>query len=205
MSTSDFPDSYKVRIADGRKVQLDFISPSDRVDLLAGFEDLSPRSRYLRFFSSMPCLPDFITDGLLKTDSSNHVAIGARLIDTAGNRTMPIVGVARYFRSAESPHVAEPAIAVVDKLHGLGLGKLLLRRLSWTARANGVTHFRAHVLGDNRRIKSLLRTANAEIVEQDGAVLIYDVDIRKSARPRRGVLARLLAVMLGVDKSEARH
>ena len=99
-------------------------------------------------------------------------------------------------------YVAEPAIAVVDELHGLGLGKLLLRRLSAAARANGVTHFRAHVLDENRRIKSLLQAANAEIVEQDGEVLIYDVDIRKSARPPRGVLARLLAAMLDSDTSK---
>ncbi len=190
------------RIADGRQVQLDFIGPPDRADLLTGFEGLSPQSRYLRFFSAMPNLPDFIADGLLRTDQSNHVAIGARLVDAAGKTLPPIVGVARYFRSCESLDVAEPAIAVVDELHHLGLGKLLLRRLSRTARANGVTHFRAPVLNDNRKIKSLLRSAKAEIVEQDGAVMIYDVDIRKSARPPRGVLARLLAVML--DKDDVR-
>jgi GNAT superfamily N-acetyltransferase len=182
-------------------VQFDLIGPSDRVDLLAGFEGLSPRSRYLRFLTSMPELPDFILDGLLKTGPPHHVAIGARMLDSTGARMSPIVGVARYFRSPESIHVAEPAIAVVDELHGLGLGKLLLRRLSATARANGVTHFRAHVLDENRRIKRLLHAAGAEIVEQDDAVLIYDVDIRRTARPTGGVLARLLAAMLDTSKT----
>ncbi len=204
MSTSEPTGSYKAHILDGREVQLDLIGPSDRADLLAGFESLSPRSRYLRFLSAMPQLPEFIVDGLLNTDPPHHVAFGARLVDTAGNRMLPIVGVARYFRSPESLYVAEPAIAVVDELHGLGLGKLLLRRLSSTARANGVTHFRAQVLDENRRIKSLLRASKAEIVEQDGAVIVYNVDIRKSAHPPRGVLARLLAAMLDSDKSKTR-
>ena len=62
-------------------MQFDFLGPSDRADLLAGFEGLSARSRYLRFFSSMPSLPDFITDGLLSTDPLHHVAFGARLTD----------------------------------------------------------------------------------------------------------------------------
>ena len=153
----------------------------------------------------MPRLHDFILDGLLNTDPPHHVAFGARLVDAVTEARLPqIVGVARYFRASESMTVAEPAIAVVDELHGLGLGKLLLRKLSSTARANGVTHFRAHVLDENRRIKSLLKAAHAEIVEQDGAVLIYDVDIRQSAKRPRGVLTRILGAMLHSDTSAIR-
>ncbi len=192
------PTQYEL-IRDGRQVHLAFLSPVDRADLITGFEGLSSQSRYLRFFSSMPDLPDFITDGLLRTDASNHVAIGARLVDRNDKVEPPIIGVARYFRSSESMNIAEPAIAVVDKYHHLGLGKLLLRRLSRFARINGVTHFRAPVLSENKRIKTILGSAAAEIVEQDGAVMIYDVDIRKSAPAPRGVLTRLLSVMLDTD------
>lgn len=189
-------EPFHGHLLDGRPVQIDFVGPADRADLLTGFEGLSGRSRYLRFFTAMPSLPEFIIDGLLNTDRSSHLALGARLLDADGIRLAPIVGVARYFRSGDSELVAEPAIAVIDALHGQGLGKLLLRRLSKAARANGVTHFRAQVLGDNRQIKSLLSAAKAEIAEQEGGVLTYDVDIRRSARRPRGVLARLLAVML---------
>jgi GNAT superfamily N-acetyltransferase len=192
------PTQYEV-IRDGRLVHLAFIGPGDRADLLTGFEGLSSQSRYLRFFSSMPELPDFITNGLLRTDASNHVAIGARLVDTNGKVEPPIIGVARYFRSSDSMSIAEPAIAVVDEYHHMGLGKLLLRRLSRIARLNGVTHFRAPVLSENKQIKAILRSASAEIVEQDGAVMTYDVDIRKSAKAPRGVLTRLLSVMLDTN------
>lgn len=184
------------RLHDGREVRFDFLGPADRSDLLAGFEGLSSRSRYLRFFSAMPSLPDFIVDGLLSTDASNHVAIGARLLSADGEPAAPIVGVARYFRTPGAPYVAEPAVAVVDNLHTLGLGKLLLRRLSRTARANGISHFRSHVLSENERMRSLLAAAGAEVVEYGDSTMIYDVDIRRSARPPRGVLARLLEAML---------
>lgn len=187
----------RYELPDGRQVELDFLTAGDRADLIDGFQGLSRRSRYLRFFSAMPELPDFIADGLLNTDRANHVAICARLIDADGHRLRPVIGVARYFRAADSEHVAEPAIAVVDDLHGLGLGKRLLRRLSAVARANGVTHFRAQTLDSNRTMRRMLIDANAQFVEQDNDVLTYEIDIRKSANAPRGVLARLLAVMQG--------
>ena len=183
-------------LPDGRQVEFDFLGPADRRDLLTGFEGLSPRSRYLRFFSGMPELPEFIAEGLLRTDRQNHVAIGARLLDDHGGRLPPIVGVARYYRVAESQCTAEPAIAVVDDLHGLGLGKRLLRRLSAIARSNGITHFQAQILTDNRRVRTLLREADAEFVEEDEGVLTYQIDIRKPPQPTGGVLARLLTAML---------
>jgi len=184
-------------LLDGRQVELSYLEPGDRRDLLAGFEGLSPRSRYLRFFSAMPELPGFMLDGLLRTDRVDHVAVCARLLDAEGHRVPPVVGVARYFRAEDSGSVAEPAIAVVDDLHRLGLGKHLLRRLSAIARANGVTRFRAQVLDGNRRMRTLLSEADAEIVDHDDDVLTYEIDIRKTENAPRGVLARLLAVMQG--------
>lgn len=194
----------RYRLRDGRQVQLDFLGPDDRADLLAGFQGLSPKSRYLRFFSAMPELPRFIADGLLRTDRLNHVAIGARLVDGAGRRLPPVVGVARYFRTAGADTVAEPAIAVVDDLHGMGVARRLLRRLSAVARSNGVTHFRAQVLDSNRRMKQLLGDARASFVEEDDGVLTYQIDIRRSAPAPRGVLARLLAAMLSAGRVHER-
>jgi len=185
----------RYELPDGRQIQLDYLGPDDRADLLAGFQGLSRKSRYLRFFSAMPELPDFMADGLLRTDRKDHVAIGARLLTDDDERLPPVVGVARYFRSS-SPYIAEPAIAVVDDLHGLGVGKRLLRRLSAIARSNGVTRFRAQVLDTNSRIRRLLTEAHAEFGEEDAGVLTYEIDIRASAEAPRGVLANLLSAML---------
>jgi GNAT superfamily N-acetyltransferase len=164
-------------------------------DLLEGFEGLSSRSRYLRFFSAMPSLPEFIVAGLLNT-GANHVAVGARLIDAAGRVEPAIVGVARYVRADPESTVAEPAVAVVDALQGFGLGKLLLRRLSRIARRQGITHFRAHTLADNDRVRKILRDAGGEIVLHDGPGLVYCIDIRQPPK-RRGLMRRLLGATLG--------
>lgn len=181
---------WRYTLADRQEVTLTYLNQDDHADLMAGFEGLSKQSRYLRFFSAMPALPDFIADGLLNTDDCNHIAIGARLLDQHA-----LVGVARYFRSAENEYVAEPAIAVIDDLHGVGLGKVLLRRLSAVARARGITHFRAQVLNSNRRMRAMLLEAHAVFVDQEDDVLTYEIDIRKSAQAPRGVLAKLLTVM----------
>src|SRR5262249_22953851 len=112
-------------LPDGTRVRLDPIGPADRNDLLAGFADLSRRSRYLRFFSAMPRLHDGLLAQLLDTDPVRHVAIGARLVRPNDCVEGRIVGVARYFVRAGSNDTVEPAVAVIDALHGRGLGFLL--------------------------------------------------------------------------------
>ncbi len=185
-------------LTNGTQVQLSLIGPRDKRDLLTGMAGLSRQSRYLRFFSYMPTLSKPILDGLLNTDARNHVAIGARVVGADNHVRPPIVGVARYYRAEDSEQVAEPAVAVIDTLHGYGLGKLLLHNLSRYARAQGITHFRAHTLMDNSRIRQMLLAAHGKIVDRDGPVLIYDVDIRKrrGQRKQRGVMARILKAML---------
>src|SRR5690349_9396482 len=89
-------------LADGTRVRLDPLGPADRGDLLAGFADLSRRSRYLRFFSAMPRLHDALLAQLLDTDPIRHVAIGARLVGPDDHVEGRIVGVARYFVSEGS-------------------------------------------------------------------------------------------------------
>jgi len=177
-------------LPDGTRVRLDLIGPRDRNDLVAGFTGLSRRSRYLRFFSAMPDLPGPLLDSLLNTDADRHVAIGARLVDADGRVAAPIVGVARYFRVADgTPDTVEPAVAVVDSLHGRGLGRLLLKAMTRHARSRGITKMRAHALADNARIRQILAASQAVLVERDGPVMVYDVDIR--SRKRRDSLVEL--------------
>jgi GNAT superfamily N-acetyltransferase len=167
------------QLLDGRRVQLSLLGGADRVDLLAGFAGLSKRSRYLRFFSAMGELPARIVDGLVNTDARNHVAIGARLLDTNDRVEAPVVGVARYLRTALGSDVAEPAVAVIDALHGQGLGRLLLRAMARHARRSGVSRFRAHALADNERVRRILAASRGVLVERDGPVVVYDVALTR--------------------------
>jgi GNAT superfamily N-acetyltransferase len=186
-------DPARIRpLRDGGRVRLDLLGPLDRADLLAGFAGLSRRSRYLRFFSAMGELPTRILDGLLNTDPHQHVAIGARLVDANEHVEARIVGVARYFRTDGEAGTAEPAIAVVDALHGRGLGRLLLRAITAYARADGITRFRAHALADNARIRRILLASQGVLVECDGPVVVYEIDIRAREVAPGGQLARLI-------------
>jgi GNAT superfamily N-acetyltransferase len=197
MATVLAPDPPPERIRtlrDGARVRLDLLGPADRADLLAGFTGLSRRSRYLRFFSAMGELPARILDGLLNTDSYQHVAIGARVVDANDHVEAPIVGVARYFRT--DADTAEPAVAVVDVLHGCGLGRVLLRAITAHARANGIARFRAHALADNARIRQILKASQGVLVERDGPVVVYDIDIRAREVAPGGRLKRLLRAIL---------
>lgn len=182
-------------LRDGSRVHLDLLGPADRTDLLAGFAGLSRRSRHLRFFSAMGELPARVLDGLLDTDAYQHVAIGARLQGANERIEAPIVGVARYFRMDGAADTAEPAVAVVDALHGRGLGRLLLRAISAHARANGIMRFRAHALADNVRIRQILLASQGVLVERDGPVVVYEVDIRTRDVAPGGRLTRLRGAM----------
>jgi GNAT superfamily N-acetyltransferase len=185
--TSDPPFDPPTTLADGTRVRLALIGPADRADLIAGFDGLSRRSRYLRFFSAMPTLSPRLLDSLLRTDPDLHVAIGARVMDADDRVEPPIIGVARYFCSEGSSDIAEPAVAVVDKLHGRGLGRALLAAITRYARSRGIVKMRAHALADNERVRHILRTSNGVLVERDGPVMVYDVDIR-SRRDRENLV-----------------
>jgi GNAT superfamily N-acetyltransferase len=183
-------------LRDGGRVRLDLLGRDDRADLLAGFAGLSRRSRYLRFFSAMGELPTRILDGLLNTDPYQHVAIAARIVDANDRVEAPVVGVARYFRTEGAADIAEPAVAVIDALHGHGLGRVLLRAITAHARANGITSFRAHALADNTRIRQILQASRGVLVERDGPVVVYDIDIRAREVAPGARLARWLQAIL---------
>src|SRR5262245_3265085 len=65
------------RLADATEVAIRMLCPEDREAFLAGFEGLSRESRYFRFFTAMPRLPDSVLQRLLNTDGTDHVALAA--------------------------------------------------------------------------------------------------------------------------------
>ena len=64
-------------LTDGTPVRLRPLGPADRERLRAGFERLSPESRYRRFLSPTPRLTERMLTYLTDTDGWNHVAIVA--------------------------------------------------------------------------------------------------------------------------------
>jgi GNAT superfamily N-acetyltransferase len=169
------------RLRDGTKVRLAFIGPADRERLAAGFDKLSPESRYRRFFSAMPRLPEDVLQRLIDTDGQNHVAIGA-MIAGDDRRSGNGLGVARFIRLADAPDTAEAAVAVIDEKHGLGLGTLLMRALVEVARERGVRRFRASTLrGNTGAIALIEHMVGRPSVHADGELLEYEIELPSAA------------------------
>ncbi len=79
-----FCDDYEelTELRDGTKVLLRLVRPSDKQLLLRGFEQLSARSRYLRFLTPKAVLTEEELRYLTELDGEDHFAIGAvRLIE----------------------------------------------------------------------------------------------------------------------------
>jgi GNAT superfamily N-acetyltransferase len=126
------------------------IRADDKQALKAGFERLSETSRYRRFLSPHDELSDEELRYFTEIDHHNHEALVALNPQTGEG-----VGVARYVRSEDDPHVAELAIAVVDDWQRRGVGTRLATALADRAREEGITIFTGLVLADNQLMLNL--------------------------------------------------
>jgi nucleotide-binding universal stress UspA family protein len=172
-----------VELRDGSQVEIRPVEPDDRAALAAGFERLSPESRYRRFFGPMPHLSERFLDYLTQIDHCDHEALVAVEPGTGDG-----VGVARYVRT--EPDVAEPAIAVIDDWQGRGVASALLDRLADRAREEGVARFEAPVLATNQDAIAVLERLGRTTRRRDGREVLLTIDLpgRGVALPWRSVL-----------------
>ena len=141
---------------DGTELAIRPIGPGDKAALQAAFQRMSPESRYRRFFAPLSALSERDLAYLTEIDHHDHEALAA--IESATG----IVGVARFVRT--EPERAEASIAVVDEWQHRGVGTGLLDRLAARAREEGVTHFVALVLAENRDALDLFEGLGGAIV-----------------------------------------
>lgn len=175
-------------LADGAEIKIRRVSAADRDALLAGFERLSPTSRFLRFFSGITSLSESMIGRLTDIDHDRHVAIGvfdpARPSDVASNDGLAI-GVGRYFLSEDDPTTADASVAVIDEYQGRGIGTLLLHALVITARERGVETFTADVLAENIGMAAVFNRLGAQVIsdDSDDHELRFRVDVPDAAEP----------------------
>jgi GNAT superfamily N-acetyltransferase len=133
-----------VTLRDGSELAIRPVRPDDKEAIAAGFERLSPESRYRRFFAPLQRLTARDLEYLTDVDHHDHEAVIG--FDAA---TGDPVGVARYIRS-DVPTEAEVAVTVIDDWQGRGAATALLDRLVVRARDEGIRHFLALVLSENK-------------------------------------------------------
>lgn len=191
------PDFREERtLADGRKIVLRHIQPSDKDELRRGFLALTPESRYRRFFGAVE-LDDRALKYLTEVDGKDHVAIVATTesLDLKSERG---VGVARFIRSEKDPAAAEAAVTVVDDMQRLGVGTLLTWALARAARERGIERFRCEVLESNATVLDALRAIGAKTVERGTGSVVLDVPIPSD---EDGLIRR--ALRLAAEEVEA--
>jgi GNAT superfamily N-acetyltransferase len=148
-------------LSDGSVVEVRTVSVGDPDRLRAMLSRLSRETIYLRFHSPYPRVPEWALTLLAKADQHG----GQSLVAVVGEE---VVGHAMYAQLEEGE--AEIAIVVEDGWQGLGIGKLLLFKLTEAARHKGVETFVCVSPGSNRRVPRLINSvfADAEYEMKDG-------------------------------------
>lgn len=172
-TTGRYPEYWEadVILRDGATAHLRPISPADRDALRRFHESQSENSIYLRFFSYKPTLSARELDRFTVVDHRDRVCFVLLL----GER---IIGVGRYDRTHD-PHDAEVAFMISDAHQGRGIGSILLEHLAAAARENGIDHFSAEVLPENRKMLHVFAEAGYELTRRfdDGVVVVgFDID-----------------------------
>jgi GNAT superfamily N-acetyltransferase len=198
-----FDASYReeATLADGSKVVLRLVRPSDKEMFVRGLARLSDESRYLRFFTDKRRFTQAELVYLTEVDQERHVALGALRVAEDGSEEG--LGVARFVTFADEPDVAEAAVAVIDEMHGKGLGRLLFLRIIAAARERGITRFRAEVLPENTAMRQLCHTLDPQAAERsDGECVVVTLTLPEvaateapSAEAGRGPIYRLLRLV----------
>jgi GNAT superfamily N-acetyltransferase len=183
----DFREEHELR--DGSHLFVRHIRPSDAPELKRGFDRLSPTSRYRRFLAGVSSLTETQLKYLTDVDGEDHVALVATILD--GEREIGL-GVARFVRVVDEPHVAEAAITVTDDAQRRGIGKLLAMTLARAAQERGIDRFRGEIHADNAAVRQLLEDVGATIVRDVDGNLVFDVALEPPQKPQELVARRIL-------------
>ncbi len=177
-----------VTLRSGDVVRIRQIRPDDAPALVRAYANLGEQSRYRRFFTVMPELPEATLKAAVEVDHADHEAlVAAPLLSTE------IVGECRFIRVPDQPDTAEIGVTVVDAWQGRGLGSALLARLSERALEAGIDYFTAEVLAENRTMLALLPGLGQVETERRGPVVTARVELAEPARPAGPDLLGLLA------------
>jgi protein lysine acetyltransferase len=146
--------------------------PTDREAYVRLVNQLSPRSRRLRFFSPAVLSVEYLLD----IDFINHFAWV--VLDRS---TTPPEGcaIARFIRDDTDPHRAEAAFAVIDERQGLGIGTVMLGALGVAASVVGVSTFAAEVLDENAPMRRVFQKVDAtwQRIDRDVTQASMSVDV----------------------------
>jgi RimJ/RimL family protein N-acetyltransferase len=151
--TFQYPSELEDRVSlpNGDVVHIRPLRRGDDLPIRELYAQLSPRTRYLRFFSPMPLLPDPVLRLISCVDYCRRLALLAEL---DGRDGVQVVALGSF--AAIDDNTAEVSLVVGDEWQRQGIGRVLAGRVLLAAEARGFDRFVAHVLCENVVIRRLL-------------------------------------------------
>jgi RimJ/RimL family protein N-acetyltransferase len=182
----------RLKLRDGRVVDVRPLERSDRALLEAAIERLSDESRYLRFGTAKPHMTERELDRLVDVD--HHASEALLALDPVTGRGVAVV---RYVQLPGDPGVVELAATVADDWQGIGLGSALLAGIVQRACDEGHSALRAFVLVANSRSIAMLRRAGFKGRPGTGTLREYELalcgsPVRIRVNPGAGAPVRAL-------------
>ncbi len=170
------PASYDVLTAPPRAhLHLRRTVAEDREDLIRFVAELSPASGQHRFLTGIGGrVPKQVLDQLLYGGRG-----GGAIVAVAGDR---LVGHALWARAGGSDEpVAEIAMVVADAYQRQGIGSLLLDEVRVAMMCDGIERVQVVTGAGNRPVLGMLtkHRPGARPTDRDGAVLTYDLSVRR--------------------------
>lgn len=168
------------RLNDGTAVVLRTIRPNDAALLRDAIAKLSDESRYLRFFSAAPVIPDAVVERLAAVDGEHHIAWGALCSECEGEPAIGAVRAVRHGSRAGKPAgpAGEYSVAVVDDFHGQGLARMMTAALLVDCLRAGITRLDVHILSENRAAAALIRNMGGVRKDESQGVADYILDVQ---------------------------
>ena len=166
LAISAYPEQYESQetTTHGLRIFVRPIKPEDAPLLMELFGNLSPESRYRRFFTPMKSLSRDFLVRFTQIDYDRHIGLVA--LGGEGDEEK-MLGVARVIMGPDRKN-AEFSVAVGDKWQGQGVGRRLLERCLDAGRDYGVETVRGYVLAENKQMLNLGRELGFEISLDEG-------------------------------------
>jgi acyl-CoA synthetase (NDP forming)/RimJ/RimL family protein N-acetyltransferase len=186
-----------VLLADGTTVHVRPIRSADADAIVALHARFSDRTRYLRYFSPYPRIPERDLRRFVNVDHRDREA----LVVSAGS---DLIAVGRYERLGPTADEAEVAFVVEDAHQGRGIGSVLLEHLAEAAQQAGIRRFVAEVLPVNSGMLRVFADAGYQIQREyaDGVVhLVFPIapteeSVAVQRRREQSTEARSIAPLL---------
>jgi GNAT superfamily N-acetyltransferase len=191
MTAASRPQVAKLHSGDVVRVRQ--VQPGDAPALARAYANLGEQSRYRRFFTVMPELPEATLKAAVEVDHTDHEALVALPLLSS-----EIVGECRFIRRADQPDTADAGVTVIDAWQGRGLGSALLTRLSERALEVGIEYFAAEILAENRTMLAMLPDLGKVETESSGPAVTARIEIPESPeRAGQDALDLLIAAARG--------